>query len=254
MAGRPLREVVDFLDGYFQVAAAVDYPNALNGLQVETSAAVRRVAVSVDCSEEVIVAAKDWADLLIVHHGLFWGGLQPITGRHYRRIEALIRSDTALYSVHLPLDAHPAIGNAALLARGLGLTNLRPFGAYKGSSAGWRGTFDKPMSVKDLAKTLSTFLGNPIVTLAGGPEEVSRVGVVTGAGGSTLEEAAALELDALVTGEAQHHHAIDAAEFGVTAFLGGHYATETLGVRSIAELLAEHFGIEGRFVDAPTGL
>ena len=255
MRGVRLREIVDFLDSYLDVHSTADYPNALNGLQVEAAGPVARFAVSVDSSEAVIQAVRDWADLLIVHHGLFWGGLQPLTGPHFRRVRALIESGTALYSAHLPLDSHPGVGNSAVLARALGVGSLEPFGEYKGAPVGWRGRLKgSKTSIGEFAATLSVVLGNEVRTLPGGPDAVSRVGVVTGAGASTLGEAAALGLDVLVTGEAQHHHAIDAAEAGITVLLGGHYATETWGVKKVGELLTGHFGIEGRFVDSPTGL
>ncbi len=255
MRAVPLTEVVAFLDRYLAVGSAADYPNALNGLQVEADGPVERFAVAVDASEAVINAVQDWADLLIVHHGLFWGGLQPLTGPHFRRVRALIESGTALYSAHLPLDSHPEVGNSAVLARALGLTSLEPFAEYKGAPVGWRGVLPGPgASLRDFAAKLAAVLGTEVRTLPGGSDAVSTVGVVTGAGASTLGEAAALKLDVLVTGEAQHHHAIDAAEMGVAVLLGGHYATETWGVKQVCELLAGHFGIEGRFVDFPTGL
>lgn len=252
----PLEEIVSFLDDVFEVSSAPDYPNALNGLQVEADGPVRRFAVAVDASEAVIGAASRWADLLVVHHGLFWKGLQPLTGPHFRRVSALIESGTALYSVHLPLDSHPELGNCAVLARALGVTSLVPFGEYGGAPVGWRGTPGDParQPLEALTRRLGDVLGGEVTTLAGGPEEVESVAVVTGAGASTLAEAAGLGIDVLVTGEAQHHHAIEAAELGVTVLLGGHYATETWGVRKVAGLLADRFGIEGRFVDSPTGL
>ena len=284
MRGVPLGEIVRFLDDVLDVTSAADYPNALNGLQVEASGPVERVAVAVDASEAVIGSASEWADLLIVHHGLFWGGLQPLTGPHFRRIKALIESGTALYSVHLPLDSHPELGNCAVLARALGLVSLAPFGEYGGAPVGWWGRPGLPeiapstasggsttpeagdenaadaalaaatQPLEALTDRLAEVLGGEVKTLPGGPDEVASVAVVTGAGASTLAEAAALGIDVLVTGEAQHHHAIEAAELGVTVLLGGHYATETWGVKKVAELLRDRFGIEGRFVDSPTGL
>lgn len=256
MRGVPLEEVVGFLDDIFEVSSAPDYPNALNGLQVEADGPVRRLAVAVDASEAVIGAASRWADLLIVHHGLFWGGLQPLKGPHFRRVRALIESGTALYSVHLPLDSHPELGNCAVLARALGLASLEPFGEYGGAPVGWRGTPGGAASqpLEALTSRLGEVLGGDVRTLEGGPDQVGSVAVVTGAGASTLAEAAALGIHVLITGEAQHHHAIEAAELGVTVLLGGHYATETWGVRKVAELLEDRFGIEGRFVDSPTGL
>ena len=253
-----LTEITGFLDEHLDIARIPDYPNALNGLQVEGSGRVERLAVAVDASVAVIEAAREWADLLIVHHGLFWSGLQPLTGPHYRRVRALIESRTSLYSVHLPLDAHAEVGNSAVLARELGLTSLEPFGDYRGTPIGWRGVIGEgergEVPVRQLADALATVLGCGVRVLPGGPDPVSAVGVVTGAGASMLSEAAAAGIDALVTGEAQHHHAIDAAETGVTVLLGGHYATEVWGVKALARLIEGRFGIEGRFIDSPTGL
>ena len=278
MPAVPLTEVVRFLDEYLDTGRAPDYPNALNGLQVDGHETVRRVAVAVDARESVIGSVTGWADLLIVHHGLFWGGLQPLTGPQFRRVRALVAGGTALYSAHLPLDSHPEAGNAAILARKLGLEALEPFGEYSGTHVGWKGTFGRSakrpedseakagtgpgtskgppcrVPLADFARKLSEVLGSDVVTLPGGPESIASAAVVTGSGASTLKEAADAGADVLVTGEAQHHHAIDAAELGVTVLLGGHYETETWGVRRIGEILADRFGIECRFVDSPTGL
>ena len=253
-----LTEITGFLDEYLDIAGIPDYPNALNGLQVEGSGRVERLAVAVDASVAVIEAAKEWADLLIVHHGLFWSGLQPLTGPHYRKVRALIESGTSLYSVHLPLDAHAEVGNSAVLARELGLRSLEPFGDYRGTPIGWRGVIGEGgrggMPVRQLADALAAALGCGVRVLPGGRDPANAVGVVTGAGASTLHEAAAAGIDVLVTGEAQHHHAIEAAETGLTVLLGGHYATEVWGVKALARLIEDRFGIEGRFIDSPTGL
>lgn len=252
-AAVPLAEIVGFLDEYLEADRFPDYPNALNGLQVEGPERVGRLAVAVDASEAVIGAACDWADLVIVHHGLFWGGLQPLTGPLFRRIGRLVASGTALYSAHLPLDGHPEVGNAAVLARRLGLASPEPFGEYKGAHIGCRGRLGAT-PLADLAGALSALTGERVHTLPGGPEAVTRVGIVTGGGASMLHEAAARKLDVLITGEASHHHAIEARETGVSVLLGGHYATEVWGVRAVRRLLENRFGIEGRFVDSPTGL
>lgn len=249
----PLAEIVGFLDEYLEVETFPDYPNALNGLQVEGPERVGRFAVAVDASEAVIEAARAWADLLIVHHGLFWGGLQPLTGAHFRRVKLLVESGAALYSAHLPLDGHPEVGNAAVLARRLGLSSVEPFGEYQGTNIGCRGTLEAT-PLADLAAAISALTGDSVRTLPGGPDTVTRAGIVTGGGASRLHEAAARELDVLITGEASHHHAIEAAELGVSVLLGGHYATEVWGVRAVKDLLEDRFGIKGRFVDSPTGL
>lgn len=247
-----LAEIAGFLDDHLAVPGFPDYPNALNGVQVEGAGPVRRVAAAVDASRAVIDASKGWADLLIVHHGLFWNGLQPLTGRHFGRVKALVETNMALYSVHLPLDAHAEVGNSAILARKLGLSRLEPFGDYQGVAVGWKGVADVPL--RDLARSLEEATGDRAQVLPGGPGHVTTAAVITGAGASALPEAAAAGVDVLVTGEAQHHHAIDAAELGVSVLLGGHYATETWGVKALARLLEQRFGIEARFVDSPTGL
>ncbi|MDE2874734.1 MAG: Nif3-like dinuclear metal center hexameric protein [Gemmatimonadota bacterium] len=248
-----LAEIVGFLDEYLDVDGFPDYANALNGLQVAGPERVRRFAVAVDASESVIESVRDRADLLIVHHGLFWSGLQPLTGPHFRRVKALTESGTALYSAHLPLDGHPEVGNAAVLARKLGLATPEPFGRYRGTHIGCCGTV-AATPLADLAASLAAMTGDRVRTLPGGPDEVTDVGIVTGGGASMLPEAAGRGLDVLITGEASHHHAIDAAEMGVSVLLGGHYATEVWGVRAVMDLLEDRFGIEGCFVDSPTGL
>ena len=176
----------------------------------------------------------------------------PLPGATSAVSRALVETNTALYSVHLPLDAHAEVGNSAILARKLGLECLEPFGDYQGVAVGWKGVADVPLP--DLARSLEKATGDPVQVLPGGPGHVTTAAVITGAGASALPQAAAAGVDVLVTGEAQHHHAIDAAELGVSVLLGGHYATETWGVKALARLLEQRFAIEARFVDSPTGL
>lgn len=253
----PLESVLHFCDELLGVEGHPDYPPALNGLQVEGAPdrPVRRVAAAVDASETVLSrAAAAEVDLLVVHHGLFWGGLRPVTGRHYRKLSQLIRSGTALYSAHLPLDAHPDIGNSALLARALGLEVAGPFGEYKGVSIGWRGRTPEPWTVDALVARAGAAVGGPARVMGHGPTDIRTVAVVTGSGASFLPDAAAAGIDALVTGEAAHHNFMDACELGVHLVLAGHYATETFGVRALADRIADHFGVESLFIDDPSGL
>jgi dinuclear metal center YbgI/SA1388 family protein len=250
-----LESVLQYLDQYLRVADHPDYPTALNGLQVAGPEEVGLVVTAVDASEASIRAAVERAaDLLLVHHGIFWEGLRPISGRHFRRIEALIKGEVALYSCHLPLDSHPEVGNCALLGRALGLTLEGRFGDYRGTPIGWWGRLPEPMDAYRLEGMLEGVVGSGVRAIPGGPELVERVGVVTGGGGSFIPEAVALGLDAFVTGEGSHHHYFDAVELGIHVLLGGHYATETLGVRALGDHLAERFGLETEFVDLPTGL
>jgi dinuclear metal center YbgI/SA1388 family protein len=250
-----LESLLQYIEEYLAVADHPDFPGALNGLQVGGPEDVVRLAVAVDASEASIAEAIErGADLLIVHHGLFWQGLRPLTGRQLRRIRPLIENDVALYSCHLPLDGHAEVGNAVLLAEGLELGDLEPFGSYKGVSIGWRGHVVEPLDAAQLVRRTEALLGGPVRLIPGGPDRIDTVGVVTGGGTSALEEAARLGLDAFVTGEGSHHDYFDAMELGIHLLLGGHYATETFGVRALGAHLAERFGLECAFVDQPTGL
>jgi len=250
-----LESLLQYVDQYLGVPDHPDYATALNGLQVDAGGDVHRIVAAVDASESVLqeAAAAD-ADLLLVHHGIFWDGLKPLTGRRYRKIKLLLDSDMALYSAHLPLDGHSEVGNSALLARALGLEALEAFGDYKGAGVGWAGVLAEPTTRDGLRSTLTEILGGSIHVIEGGAEAVHRVGVVTGAGGSFTEQAVAAGLDALVTGEGSHHTHVDAMELGINVFLGGHYATETFGVKALAAHLAERFDLEWAFIDQPTGL
>ena len=249
----PLFEVRDYLDTYLDIHTVPDYSGALNGLQVESTRAVRKVAAAVDASQASIDAAvAAGADLLLVHHGLFWDGNRPVTGRRYRRLRALIEADVALYSAHLPLDVHPEVGNNAVLARALGIEPQGRFGAYQGHPVGVWGTLE--IGREALAARLDALLGGPVRLIAGGAERLRRVGVITGGAGSEVPAAIAAGLDAFVTGEGAHHNFFDATEGGINLYLGGHYATETWGVRALAGHLAERFDLEWTFLDQPTGL
>jgi dinuclear metal center YbgI/SA1388 family protein len=250
-----LESLLQYLDAYLGVSAHPDYPQALNGLQVGGPEEVSQIVAAVDASEASILEAVDrGADLMIVHHGLFWGGLRPMTGRLLRRVQPLIAGEVALYASHLPLDSHAEVGNNALLGRALGLTFEGRFDPYQGLDVGWHGRFVAAVDSAELVTRAETAVGGRVRIVPGGPSRVERVGVVTGAGADALEEASRLGLDALVTGECSHHHYFDAMELGVHLVLGGHYATETLGVKALAAHVADRFGLTWDFVDRPTGL
>jgi dinuclear metal center YbgI/SA1388 family protein len=250
-----LESLLQYLEEYLGTAAHPDYPQAFNGLQVEGRRDVQNLAAAVDASEAAIrEAVGRRADLLIVHHGLFWNGGAPLSGRLLRRIAPLIESGTALYSSHLPLDAHVEVGNNVLLCSAIGVEPESRFDAFEGVNLGWHGRLTSSVDVKGLAERVEAAVGGPVRVIAGGPSSITRVGVVTGSGAGALAEAAALGLDALVTGECQHHHYFDAMELGVHLVLGGHYATETFGVKALAEHVADRFGLGWSFVDQPTGL
>jgi dinuclear metal center YbgI/SA1388 family protein len=249
----PLAAVVEYLNAYLRVASIADAPEALNGLQVENDGTVTRLAAAVDACQATIAAAAELrADFLLVHHGLFWSGLTPITQRHGRRVRRLIESGIALYSAHLPLDLHAEVGNNVLLARLLGLSDAVPFGDEGGQPVGVVGRLEGPRN-EVVARVRTSLAIEPLV-IATGPEQVRRVAVITGAGGGFIAAAHAAGADTYVTGEGKHHSYFDAEELGVNVVYAGHYATETLGVKALGAHVHERFGIPWQFVDHPTGL
>jgi len=253
------RELVDYLDALLETSAIPDYGNALNGLQLDNSGQVRKVAAAVDFSSRVVTeAVRERADLIVLHHGMFWAGLKPITESSYARLKMLIDNDIAVYSSHLPLDKHPLFGNNVLLSRELGLSPSADFAWTKGIPIGVRGEADIPTA--DLIERARQFArmhgGEVISTSHAADRRTRRWAICSGAGASyeTLHEARSLEVDTLIVGEGPHHTAVEAEELGITVIYAGHYATETLGVRAIAEHLADRFGIEWTMIHAPTGL
>jgi dinuclear metal center YbgI/SA1388 family protein len=248
-----LAVLVSYLDRYLRIGEVPDAPNALNGLQVANGGTIHRAVAAVDlCEATVQMAAQQGADLLLVHHGLFWGGLAPLSGRAYRRVAGLVKHDIALYSAHLPLDVHPDVGNNAVLARQLGVAHRGDFGEEYGIRIGVWGELDVPRAA--LANRLEEVVGGRARLLAFGPERVRRVGIVTGGAGSMIGQAAAAGLDTYITGEGSHHTFFDAEELGLNVFYAGHYATETFGVKALAERLCTEFDLPWAFLDHPTGL
>lgn len=249
----PLFELVAYLDEYLSTADVQDGPGALNGLQVENSGSVGRIVAAVDaCQATIDAAVISHADLLLVHHGLFWGEPQRVAGRQWRRLKQLITNDIAVYSSHLPLDRHPEVGNNAVFAEALGLSRTEPFGEYDGTVVGVAGELAMPLDA--LVRRIKDLLGVVPQVIAGGPARVRRVGIVTGGAGSMIGQARAARIDTFVTGEGGHHTYFDAEEGGVNVIYGGHYATETFGVKALATHIEERFGIPWEFADHPTGL
>lgn len=248
-----IESILQFIENTFGVSEFPDYAHALNGLQLQGPDEVDRLAVAVDASEVTIRGAlKEGAQLLLVHHGLFWDGFGPISGPRFRKVAALIQGGMGLYSLHLPLDAHPDLGNGPLLSRGIGLEPEGTFWDYEGVDIGvWaRAGLERDI----LRHRVEEAVGGEVRLISGGPEVVERVGIITGGGASALNEAAALGLDALVTGEAAHHNFHEAMELGVNLYLAGHYATETFGVKALGERMAQEFSLDWSFLDFPTGM
>lgn len=255
-----LGAVVGYLDTELRTSEVPDFDGALNGLQLSNSGAVSRVAAAVDFSAESVAGAiRERANLLLVHHGMFWSGAKAIVGRRYDRLRAAIVGDLAVYSSHIPLDLHPVVGNNVLLAKALALDISGAFGRWRGGvEIGVMGSTDDP--TQSLVDRVRAFSANFDTTAVATPfaegRRTRRWAIITGAGASldTLAEARERGVDTLIVGEGAHHTGVDAIESGMVVIYGGHYATETLGVRAIAARLEDRFGVSSVFVNVPTRL
>lgn len=246
-------ELVSWLDRYLEIDLYSD--PSLNGLQVEGASEVRKLAVAVDSSLKTFEqAAEAGADFLIVHHGLFWGKPLAIRGPHGRRVRSLLEKGISLYAAHIPLDAHREVGNNWGLARILGMTDLEPFGDWKGRPIGVKGVFPNPLGLRELADRLEKELGESARVHAGGPMEVRSLGIISGGAAGEVVTAAGEGLDAFLTGEPKHEAFSDAFEYGINALFAGHYMTETVGVNLLAAKLQSEFGLSSDFILLPTGL
>ena len=244
-----ITDIIETLDELLSPGAFDDL--GPNGLQVPGTDDVTRVITAVSARRELSERAVELgAQLVLVHHGLFWKfhptGLTPLLAE---RLRPLFKHDINLAAYHLPLDAHPEFGNNAILARELGCDEREPFGIYKGRAIGCKGRFKVPISPGELHARVARATGREPLLLGGRTEPIGSIGIVSGSAADTLHEAAAEGLDAFLTGEPREHITADAAELGMTFVAAGHYATETFGVRALGDLLAERFGVEHRFVE-----
>lgn len=253
------REIADYLDGLLETRATPDYPGAVNGLQLQNSSAVRGIAAAVDFSTRAVegaIAAN--ANLLLVHHGMFWGGVKPLVGPTYRVLRRLLDNDIAVYSSHLPLDRHSEMGNNVLLARELGLKPTGSFARYENVFIGVSGESD--IATQVIAQRAKQFAGAHETTIRSTrippQRKTRRWAICSGAGASadTLKEAEEMDIDTLVVGEGPHWTAVHAEEQDLAIIYAGHYATETLGVRAVAQHLADKYRIGSSFINASTGL
>lgn len=254
-----LGELARYTDSLLETQSTPDYPNAVNGVQMHNQAAIRKIAAAVDFSTRAVQGAvSSGANLLIVHHGMFWGGLEPITGSRYRRVRMLIEADIAVYASHLPLDRHPTLGNNALLAKDLGLQPSAPFARFEDTFIGLCGESDiETAAIINSAQRFAQTHGGDLRTSLVQPDRRTRKwAICTGAGASadTLRETTAMGVDTLIVGEGPHWTAIDAEENDLVIIYAGHYATETLGVCALAQHLSTKFDLPWSFVSAPTGL
>ncbi len=245
-------EIVSHCDRLLEVDRFTDY--GPNGLQLPGAEEVSRVATGVTANLECLRRAVDYgAQLVLVHHGLLWGDeLEPFSVPMAARLRTLLCNEVSLAAYHLPLDAHPQIGNNALLCERLGLApEETPFGEAKGRPIGRVGKAGSALSIEELTSRLAEATERDPLVFDFGPERIERVGIVTGGGGFAIHEAGPLGLDALVIGEPSEPVMGEAREYGVHLLAGGHYATETFGIRRLGELVAERFGTEHRFIDVP---
>ena len=254
-----LKTIGQYADTLLETANTGDYPNAFNGVQLENRSPIRGVAAAVDFSSRAIAGAiATNSNLLLVHHGMFWAGLERLTDGAYQRVKTLIESDIGVYSSHLPLDRHPTLGNNALLARELGLEPTRGFANFENFSIGVSGETDIETSVLvTRARIFSAAEGGEVrVSSFEKGRKTRHWAICTGAGASadTLKEAGTMGIDTLIVGEGPHWTAVHAEESDLVVIYAGHYATETLGVRALAQHLADRFDLPWHFVSAPTGL
>jgi len=248
-----LSDIVSYTNEFLRISDVGDWDNALNGLQIENSGRVARIGAAVDVSTRALTEAqKHNVDFLIVHHGLFWPGLQPIQGALRRQLRIAFENDVVLYSAHLPLDIHPRLGNNAQLVAALGLKRPQSFLEEKGQAVGLKIRASMPRS--ELVRKLRGTLNGPVKLFDFGPKQTHAIGVVTGGAGSEIYRLADEGIDTFITGEAPHWAAVATEELGMNLLLGGHYATEVFGVKALAAHLSKRFRIPWEFIDCPTGL
>ena len=232
---------------------------SLNGIQIANSSPdekpIKKVAFAVDaCEVTALKAAEMGADVLFVHHGLFWGHCQTITGIHYKRISAFLKNDLALIAYHIPLDANEFVGNNFGIAKRLGLEKVRPFGKWRGMTLGASGEFGQECTIEELVSKLFPNGEKPRHIFPFGKKMIKKVAIISGGAGEDFEQAVKIGADAYITGEVGHeeYHAIE--EAGINVIAGGHYNTETVGVQLVQKRLEEDKGLETLFIDIPTGL
>jgi dinuclear metal center YbgI/SA1388 family protein len=241
-----------YLDDLLDIKSIKDSPNAVNGLEVQNTGEIQKIGLAVDlCQATIDLAVAKNCNMMFVHHGMFWAGVQPIRGSFYDKLAAMFRANLGLYSAHLPLDMHPVLGNNRTLADLIGLKHLEPFGEYNGEKIGLKGRI-APQSADVLGQLLETQLGAAVKVIGQG--EVQTVGLVTGGAADILRQAKGEKLDCYITGEGDNHHFHEAMEGDCVLMLAGHYATETGGVKAVGRHLEGKFNLQTEFLDYPTGM
>lgn len=249
-----LQQIIKATDLKLNTDHIPDYGGAHNGLQLTNDGSVSKIAAAVDASLPVInEAVREGADLLLVHHGMFWQGVQPVVGAFYEKLKMAMDANLAIYSTHIPLDIHPEIGNNVLLADLIGLEELEPFFDWKGIELGLKGRFKGEMA--DLVAATERAVGGSVHQCeARSGVDVGVVGLITGGAGSEVAEIAKLGVDTFITGEGPHWSYTAAEELGLNVIYAGHYATETYGVQELAKWVSESYEVPWMFIDHPSGL
>ena len=241
-----------YLDNLLDIKLIKDAPNAVNGLQVQNTGEIIKLGLAVDlCQATIELAIEKKCNMMFVHHGIFWNGVQPIRGAYFDKLSTMFCANLGLYSAHIPLDMHPVLGNNRALADLINMEQLEPFGEYGGEKIGLKGRIAS-QSADSLGKLLQTRLNASVKVIGTG--EVQTVGLVTGGAADILHQAKEETLDCYITGEGANHHFHEAIEGRCVLILAGHYATETGGVKAVGRHLKEQFNLQTEFLDYPTGM
>ncbi|MFW5802282.1 MAG: Nif3-like dinuclear metal center hexameric protein [Verrucomicrobiota bacterium] len=248
-------QLVTYLDELLNPGGAIEDPSN-NGLQVEGCSELNRVIFGVDACQSLFDAATDSnADLVFVHHGLSWGGgIRAVTDVVARRLRTLLSNGVSLYASHLPLDMHPEVGHNAVFADELGLEQRRAFFPYHGTKIGWAGALPQAATVAEIAKRIAEFAGGTADIIGAADREVLNVGIVSGGGADAIDCCVGAGVNCLITGEFTHQHYHAAVEADIPVIAGGHYATETPGIKAVMSRVQSLFDIQCEFIDLPTGL
>ena len=254
MNSTPLHSITDLLDSTLRIREIRDASVALNGLQVENNGSITKVALAVDGSQKTIDdAIAAGADLLILHHGIYWCGLRPMTGWFKKKIESCLQHNLAVYGAHLPLDLHPELGNNASIAKALGLQDITPEVDYHGTLIGMAGTFNG--TVAELRAKFAEITGATVTGIVhDGDAPAGRVAICSGGAGEEIYQMHEKGYGTYLTGEENHWVSNAAQDMGINILFAGHYATETFGVKALGALIEEKFGLPTIFIDNPTGM
>ncbi|MBU0713357.1 Nif3-like dinuclear metal center hexameric protein [bacterium] len=243
-------ELLKYLDELLEVSRFSDY--GPNGLQVEGRDEIKTIVTAVSASVELFEKAIELqADAVLVHHGVIWNFERPVyQGGYKQRIKLLLENDINLFAYHLPLDAHLKYGNAAQIARRLGLVDIQPFGDHEGNTVGVRGRASST-SYADIFEVIRRTINPDALLFPFGPKQIERVGIISGGAQKELKQAILADLDMYVTGEASEFVMHLAKEEKIHFVAAGHYATERFGIMALGDHLAKKFDVKVEFVDIP---